>query len=137
MKNLATSVSAERALAYAANTAATVTGLTIDTQGCYELTFFVFCHAVAAGDSSNKYTIAVYESDDSGMSGETAITDTTRLVGSLYDVLTTDANAVKKLGVIISPNKRYIRIKFIETGTADATLSGIVLKHPLRHAPPS
>jgi hypothetical protein len=79
----------------------------------------------------------VYKNDNSGMSGETTITNTTRLVGSLYDVLTTNANAVKKLDMIISPNKRYIRIKFIETGTADATLSGIVLKHPLRHAPPS
>ena len=117
----------------------------IDTKGFADILFLVEISAVAAGDSSNYLLFTVEESDDDdfGDGTEAVVTDTARLTSDA-------ASAVIASGVVLKiadtglantlvtfgykpGTKRYVRVKWTETGTASAVFSLISLKNAARH----
>ena len=104
-------------------TAATVTGATIDTQGFQGVSFAVnVTQGAGTGlDGSNNYEVQVFESDDSGMSGEAEVSTS----GILGTVPTISGLGHYEFGVI--SNKRYLRLKLAETGTASGQFYGVAL----------
>jgi hypothetical protein len=104
-------------------TAATVTGATIDTQGFQGLSFAVnVTQGAGTGlDGSNNYEVQVFESDDSGMSGEAEVSAS----GILGTVPTISGLGHYEFGII--SNKRYLRLKLAETGTASGQFYGIAV----------
>jgi hypothetical protein len=104
-------------------TAATVTGATIDTQGFQGLSFAVnVTQGAGTGlDDSNNYEVQVFESDDSGMSGEAEVSAS----GILGTVPTISGLGHYEFGII--SNKRYLRLKLAETGTASGQFYGVAV----------
>lgn len=97
---------------------ATYTGSTIDRQGYEALVF-----AISTGTLTDAtYTCDVYESDDSGMSGETACLQAA-LSGQApaFTFAATDDNICKSVGYI--GTKRYVRLKIVQSG---ATTGGYI-----------
>lgn len=102
---------------------ATGNGEIIDTKGFESIVFAVQAGAVSAADGSNYLTADIYESDDSGMSGEekaTAILGEAPVINAL-----TDADTVQIVGY--NGVKRYLRLKFTETGTFDAVVGAVAI----------
>lgn len=115
-------IKARKALSSAQITA-TATGDVIDTQGFESITFVVQTAAVTTADASNYFTAAIYEDDAVGMGTEalaTAIIGTAPVVDA-----TADANTVQQFGY--NGRKRYVRLKMVETGTADAVVGAIAI----------
>jgi hypothetical protein len=99
--------------------------------------FAIYLEAVATADVSNYFTVKVEESDDNTFaSGVTVVTDTaTRIIGTQLVVNATSmAVSVKKFGVTMG-TKRYMRLVFDETGTADMTVSAIAILGGARNKP--
>lgn len=104
-------------------------GQIIDRQGFDSLTYIILTGNLADADAD--FTALLEESDDSGMSGATAVADadllgTEALAGFQYD----DDNEVRKLGY--RGNKRYTRLTITPANNAsEALLSACaVLGHP-------
>src|SRR6185369_13333284 len=93
---------------------ATYTGQTIDRQHFESLT-----HVIVLGALTDAvYTCNLYESDDSGMSGETKVASAD-LIGQLQDFVITgtasvDSNKAVKVGY--KGSKRYSRLKIVQSG---------------------
>lgn len=120
------------AINYQAATGA-VTGNTIDVKGYESIDLQLLAHTVTTADASNYLTVALFEGDESDMSDEAAVA-TTNILGSLpvIDGDTAD-NSIQHFGY--KGNKRYIRMKIVETGTASATLTGAAVKGNPHQAP--
>jgi hypothetical protein len=100
---------------------ATATGLTIDTQGYQSLQFMVNATAGTGAtlNSSNYFTVQVWAGDASNMSDEAQLTGSEFILGNLTGTAGNfEAVGTKEFGVIT--DKRYVRIKLVETGTATA-----------------
>lgn len=104
-------------------------GQIIDRQGFDSLTYLLHIGSVADADVT--FTVLLEESDDSGMSGATAVADadllgTEALAGFQYD----DDNEVRKIGY--RGNKRYTRLTVTPANNASAALLSAcaVLGHP-------
>jgi hypothetical protein len=112
-------------------------GSIIDRLGYESLTYIVSIGAVA--DSDVVFTVLLEESDDSGMSGATAVADADMIsqtegvapeaaASFQYD----DDNQVRKLGYV--GNKRYTRLTITPDGNTEysfCALSAVaVLGHP-------
>jgi hypothetical protein len=104
-------------------TAATVTGATIDTQGFQGVSFAVnVTQGAGTGlDGSNNYEVQVFESDASNMTGEAEVSTS----GHLGTVPTISGLGHYEFGII--SNKRYLRLKLAETGTASGQFYGVAL----------
>lgn len=104
-------------------TAATVTGATIDTLGYQGVNFAVNATQGAGTglDGSKNYEVQVFESDNSGMSGEAEVSAS----GILGTVPTISGLGHYEFGVI--SNKRYLRLKLVETGTASGQFYGVAV----------
>lgn len=130
MQDLHNNIKASRGISPQAITASdsTLTSEIIDTRG-YGSTEFLF---ISGAVTDGTFTITVYESNDSGMSGETAVADDDLLGTEPTFVGTTSAddNAVKKVGYIGS--KRYVRAKAVQTGssTGGYLVCVVVQGHP-------
>lgn len=112
------------------------TGVTIDTQGFGSIMFAILISAVAAADADNKLVFGFEEGDASDNSDMAEVTDTDRIIGSAVINATTLDEKTLKIGLALG-TKRYVRLKFTETGTFDGTFSAVaILGHPL-HAPVS
>lgn len=106
-------------------------GLIIDTldgsgvSGGFEsIAFLTAVGVVTAGD----VTISIFESDDSGMSGEVAVA-AANLIGA-YATLDTSATT-NYVGAVIT--KRYVRAKYTTDNSANLLVQGTaVLGHPHR-----
>jgi len=131
-KDLYHNIEPETAINYQAVTGA-VTGNTIDVKGFESIDLQLLAHTVTTADASNYLTVALYEGDESDMSDESVVA-ATNILGTLpvIDGDTAD-NSLQHFGYI--GNKRYIRMKIVETGTASATLTGVVVKGDPHHAP--
>jgi hypothetical protein len=106
---------------------ATLTSEIIDTQGFESLEFAALSGAITDGT----FTGTVYHGDASNMSDEAATTD---LVGSAPVFAATDDNVTKKVGYI--GNKRYVRIKFVQTGaTTGGFLTCVAIQSHAKNAP--
>lgn len=136
MYDLVNNLNVQSAKAHAQMTADT-NGLAVDTQGYNGTVMFIInLSAVATADTSNLFTIKVEESDDSSFGTATEVTaDSTRIVGTQPTITTTGAQ-IKKFGVTIGV-KRYLRLVFDETGTADITGSALAILGHARNIPVS
>ena len=110
---------------------ATATGDVIDTQGYESVTIVVQTAAVSTADGSNYFTAALYEDDAVGMGTEALATT---IIGTAPVInATTKANTVFAFGY--NGNKRYIRLKMVETGTADAVVGAVAILGDPHNAP--
>lgn len=92
----------------------TTAGNVIDTKGYGALTFLIVGGTLTDGT----YTPLINESDDSGMSGETAVADDF-LIGTEAQaalVAATDDNVVKRIGYV--GHKRYVTCDVVATSVS-------------------
>jgi hypothetical protein len=94
----------------------TTTGQTIDVVEFGSLEFAFLAGAITDGT----LTVTVYEGDESDMSDEAAVADGD-LLGTEPVFTSADANTTKKVGY--KGNKRYVRVKVVQTG---ATTGGFI-----------
>lgn len=120
------------ALNQAATLTATGTGNIIDRQGYELVDILVQVGTSTTADGSNYFTVSLTASDDSGMSGEEAVTSSNGLVGANLVVnATSDANKVNHIGY--NGSRRYVRLAYTETGTASVQLAAVAsLELPAR-----
>lgn len=112
------------ALNQAATLTATTTGNIIDMQGYGLADIMVQVGTSTTADGSNYFTVSLTHSDDSGMSGEEAVTSSNGLLGAnLVINATGDANKVNHIGY--NGSKRYIRLAATETGTASVQIAAV------------
>lgn len=90
---------------------ATTTSQIIDVSEYGTLEVVIQPGAVTDGT----WTCSLYESDDSGMAGETAVS-ASDLLGSAPTLTSADANTIHKFGYI--GNKRYVRFKAVQAAAA-------------------
>ena len=109
-------------------------GQIIDSKGYDSLTYVIAIGSIADADTT--FAVLLEESNDSGMSGATAVADddligTEALAGFQFD----DDNETRKLGY--KGSKRYTRLTITPANNASAAvLSAVaVLGHP--HAKPT
>lgn len=130
MKDLLNNITLKRVISpvSVADTTAQV-GQIIDRQGFDSVTYAIATGSIADADAT--FTVLLEESDDSGMSGATAVADasllgTEALAGFQFD----DDNECRKLGYI--GNSRYTRLTITPVANASAALISAVaiLGHP-------
>lgn len=106
----------------------------IDLQGFNSIMFGILTAATATADADNKFTFGVQEGDLADGSDMATITDTDRILGSAVINAEAQDNVVLKIGAVVGV-KRYMRLLWTETGTADATFGAVaLLGHPLHAA---
>lgn len=120
MKDLMNSITPKRVISpvSVADTTAQV-GQIIDKKGFDSVTYLILTGSIADADAT--FTVLLEESDDSGMSGATAVADadllgTEVLAAFQFD----DDNECRKLGYIGS--KRYTRLTVTPVANASAAL---------------
>lgn len=104
-------------------------GQIIDRQGYHSLEYIISTGSIADADAT--FAVLLEESDDSGMSGATAVADadligTEALAAFQFD----DDNETRKLGY--KGHKRYTRLTITPSANASAALLSAVavLGHP-------
>lgn len=115
----------------------TTAGSIIDTKGYDSVAFIIHGHTLTDGT----YTPLINESDDSGMSGETAVADSDLFVPGVTSgqeaeaaLEATDDNTVKKIAY--TGSKRYITCDIVSTGTTSGgTVSVIAVLGSPNNAP--
>lgn len=133
-KDLHSNILAERAISPAAaiGSSTTTTSQIIDRLGYDSLEFLIISGALTDGT----YTPSLFESDDSGMSGETEVTAAASLLGTaaLATFALTNDDVVKKIGY--RGNKRYVRLKIVSTVvTTGGFLCAVAIKSNPRSVP--
>ena len=116
-KDLYNNVKSEIALETATISDGANAGVIIDTQGYESGTVVLASGTWTAGDA----TININESDDSGMSGATAI-PAERLIGTASAVAT--ANTIDELGFVAV--KRYVQVDFVGANSANLQVTGVI-----------
>jgi hypothetical protein len=104
---------------------ATGAGTIFDTKGFHSVMFAILLAAVAAADADNTLAFTA-EEGDSALGYDFVAVPTDRLINAYTLDDTADAASVKKMGVATG-TKRYMRIKYTETGTVDATFGVVVV----------
>lgn len=103
----------------------TTSGNIIDTLGYQSVEFVLFSGTITTG----VFTPVIYESDDSGMSGATAISSD-YLLGSYADATFTtaaaDDNACKQIGSV--SKKRYQQLRVVTTSTGNGVIGAVAIK---------
>ena len=124
MKDLMSVIDVKRVISpvSVADTTAQV-GQVIDRKGFNGLTYLIATGSIADADAT--FTVLLEESDDSGMSGATAVADadligTEALAGFQFD----DDNECRKLGY--KGAKRYTRLTITPVNNASAALLSAV-----------
>lgn len=117
------------------NSDTTTNGVIIDTAH-YELGILFVMQTATI--TTGAFTPLLEESDDSGFSTSNEIADVNivpvNVGGTWYETgqeaalafVAADDNAVRTVGVV--GTKRYVRLSFVTTGTADGTVGATVLK---------
>jgi len=87
---------------------------------------------IATAYTDGTYTPLLEESDDSGMSGATAVPDAKIIgteAGAAISAATATTDVLNSIGVFA--NKRYIRLSIVSTGTTTgATIVSVAQKQP-------
>jgi hypothetical protein len=109
-----------------AQVTASGTGIILDTKGFHSLAYLITFAAVAAADADNTLAFAA-EEGDSALGYDFVAVPTERLINAYTLNSTATAQSVQKFGVIPGI-KRYMRVKYTETGTVDTTFSVTLLK---------
>jgi len=131
MHDIANNVKIQRAQGYGAVTA-TGQGVTVDAAGFGSVAFGILVGTVTAADSSNYFTFKVQEGDASDGS-DMADIPTERLIGSAAINAVGQANSALKIGAVLF--KRYVRLAWTETGTANADFGAVAVLGSPNHAP--
>lgn len=97
---------------------ATATGPTIDTSGFLSVEWAI----VAGSLGDGVYTPAIYESDDSGMSGETAVAAAGDLLGTLAGATFTASDGVKAEKTLALPHVDTV-LRAVGTGLAGNSIT--------------
>lgn len=135
MKDLYHDISVLNALSPAQITA-TTNGNIIDLAGYQGCTFVITTGAIAGGDADNNLTAILQEGDESDLSDAAAVA-ADDYMGTLPVFNDAAGQANSQFAVGYKGTKRYVRLRFVETGVADAFLSAAaILSHP-RHMPTS
>lgn len=133
----------------------TGTGTPVDVSGRYSVAFLVYFTAIAAGDTSNYFTFEIVEDEVSPFTAATAISDANRIIrptgtfltyypiaqtdyASASECFRSDKAAGAPAAVIIEATvgvKRYMSVRWTETGTASQTFGIIALANYTRRKP--
>lgn len=106
----------------------TTVGEIIDTAGFTVLEFLLLSGTITDG----AYAVSMTESDDSGMSGETAVSAAETLGDADYALA--DDDTAKRIGYI--GKKRYVRLAIVSTATTSGgVFAGIALLGGPAHQP--
>lgn len=112
-----------------------IVGRTISTAGASKLTLGVITGTLADADAT--FTITVYESDDSGMVGETAVADAD-LVGTEAAMSFVFSDDISARVIGYKGSKKYIRLKIQPANnTGNAPVAGWFTKEDLRYGTPA
>jgi hypothetical protein len=108
-------------------------GEIIDRHGCDAMDFVFVTGAVTTADVANYFALDIYESDDSGMAGATKVAADDLITNGTPGAAAPRVNDVLQVDSVVARvsyrgNKRYLRVKADETGTADAEIGAIVVK---------
>lgn len=99
----------------------TTVGETIDLADAGAVEF----NLVFGNSTDGDYEVNLFESDDSGMSGEVEITDTTRILGNLLGTAITAVSLASYNWGIVK-DLRYVRAKVISTSTSSGSDLSII-----------
>lgn len=121
----------QTALAAAIVSSTTTNGSILDTAN-YDLGLAFALSCVAFTDGV--YTLQVWTSDDSGMSGEVQLTGD-NLIGTAPAVsaLSAAGGTLGAVGVI--GNKRYVRVKIVSTGVTSGATVRVLAIQSAEHQP--
>jgi hypothetical protein len=108
-------------------TAATVTGEIVDVAGFESIAINVITGPVTTADASNYYSIVLYEAADAAMATESAVA-AADIMGTQTVINASATQLNKSFTFGYKGVKRYLRVKAIETGTAQATITALVIK---------
>ena len=104
-------------------------GTIVDRKGYNGVLVLIHSSTVSTADASNYFTPKLMVGDESNLSDGAYTTD---LDGSFEVINSTTADADKLWVVAYTGQKRYLRVDFDETETADAVLGGyIILTNPI------
>lgn len=132
MNNIFHNVEAVKAKSHAQATG-TATGDAIDVSQYDNVSFVILTAATTTADGSNYFTFSVVEGDDSGLSDAAAV-PSDRLFGSAVINDAGQDNVVLQIGAKVGL-KKYMGLKWTETGTADATFGAVAMLGGARHQP--
>lgn len=138
-----------------ASKTATGTGTPIDVSGRYSVAFLIYFTAISAGDTSNYFTFEIVEDDVSPFTAAAAVADANRIIRptgtfqTYYPITQTDYASASECfrsdklagapaAVLIEATvgiKRYMSVKWTETGTASQTFGIIALANYTRRKP--
>lgn len=99
-------------------------GTIVDRKGYNGVLVLIHSSTVTTADAANYFTPKLFVGDDSALSDGAYTTD---LDGSFEVINSTTADANKLWVVAYTGQKRYLRVDFDETETADAVLGGYIL----------
>lgn len=125
MKSISQMIGLAIAKASAQVTGSGTGSLILDVKDYKSVAFVIYPTAVAAADADNTMAFTVQEGD-SALGYDMADVQSDRYHDSYTCDSTSDANTVHKVGVSVG-NKRYMRLKWTETGTVDMTFSSIAI----------
>jgi hypothetical protein len=109
----------------------TTNGNIIDMQGFFGLTFVSLAATLTLGD----FTPLIEHGDDPALSDAAAVEDDF-LIGTEAQAAYTGGlgdNTTRRIGYV--GKKRYIRLSYVTTNSADGTLGAIAIKSPARREP--
>lgn len=111
-------------------------GIVIDTAGFGSILFILSTAAITTADGSNHFAFSIEEGNVADGSDMAAITDTDRILGTLPVInhATNFDDVTLKFGALIG-TKRYMRLKWTETGTADGVFGATAVLGNPNHAP--
>jgi hypothetical protein len=141
MFKLAGNIKTYAAIDYAQLTADKTGDDIIDTKGYDDVFILIHIHAVGAGDADNYFTAKIQEGDEPALGDAALIADGTTYPSRYFGESPSDrkidlvAQADTFLVFGIRPMKRYIRLMLLETSTADATVSAVVILGNPKTAP--
>lgn len=108
----------------------------IDTAGFGSILFILSTATITTADGDNTFVFSIEEGDQADGSDMTTITDGDRILGEL-PIINHASNfddVTLKFGAIIG-TKRYMRVKYTETGTADGVFGITAILGNPNHAP--
>lgn len=101
-------------------------GTIVDRKGYNGVLVLIHSSTVTTADAANYFTPKLFVGDNSALS-DGAYAAAADLDGSFEVINSTTADANKLWVVAYTGQKRYLRVDFDETGTADAVLGGYIL----------
>ena len=119
-------------------------GQIVDTRGAQAVTFEVVAGAIAAADASNFFAVKVEYGNQADLSDAVDVPFDDLIIGDSIAESADDlpkVDNVAQAGTVVGRigyrgfGRRYLRLVGEETGTANAFLAAVMVKHVLDEAP--